>query len=69
MNGTQRKYEECIAYTAAWQKAPAEAMSNSEKINPVALAIVDSSYASLKASGSQSVRQLVSQYKILLNNF
>jgi len=33
--------------------SPAEAMSNSEKIKPVALAL--SSYASLKASGRQAV--------------
>jgi len=37
MNGTQKKaHEECIAFTAAWQKgtSQAEAMSNSEKSSP-----------------------------------
>jgi len=36
-------HEECTARTAVWQKAPlrAEAMLNSKKIKPVALAIVE----------------------------
>ena len=41
----------------------AEAMSKSEKIKPVALAVIELTYTCLK----ESVSQAVSQQKILLN--